>query len=82
MYLFLERRDGRDKDRETDIHVREKQLIASLMLPTGDLARNPGKCPDQELNQWPFCLQAGTHSTEPHQPRLSFLICYLVFFYL
>ena len=38
------------------------------MPPTGDLAHNPGMCPDWELNQWPFDPQASTQSTEPHQP--------------
>ena len=33
-----------------------------------DLARNPGLCPDWGSNQRPFGLQAGTQSTEPHQP--------------
>ena len=36
--------------------------------PTGDLARNPGMCPDWELNQQPFGSQAGTQSTERNQP--------------
>ena len=36
--------------------------------PTGDLARNPGMCPDWESNQRPFGLQASTQSSEPHQP--------------
>ena len=36
--------------------------------PTGDLARNPGMCPDWESKQRPFALQAGAQSTEPHQP--------------
>ena len=39
-----------------------------LCAPTGDLACNPGTCPDWESNQWPFGSQAGTQSTEPHQP--------------
>ena len=38
-----------------------------LMPPSGDLACNPGMCPDWESNQGPFNLQAGTQSTEPHQ---------------
>ena len=38
------------------------------MPPTGDLACNPGMCPDWELNQWPFSSQTGTQSTDPHQP--------------
>ena len=36
--------------------------------PTGDLACNPGICPYWKLNCQPFGLQAGTQSTEPHQP--------------
>ena len=43
-------------------------VVASHAPPTGDLAHNPGVCPDQELNQWPFGSQASTESTEPHQP--------------
>ena len=35
--------------------------------PTGDLAGNPGMCPNQESNQRYFGSQAGTQSTEPHQ---------------
>ena len=36
--------------------------------PTGDLACNPGMCPDWESNWRPFGSQAGAQSTEPHQP--------------
>ena len=32
---------------------------------TGNLASNPGMCPDWESNQWPFALQALAQSTEP-----------------
>ena len=38
---------------------------------TGDLAHNPGMCPDQELNRRPFCLQGGTQSTELQQSGLN-----------
>ena len=38
------------------------------MFPTGDLAHNPGMCPDQESYWEPFGLQTGTQATEPHQP--------------
>ena len=41
------------------------------MPPTGDLARNPGICPDWESNQRPFGPQAGAQSTEPHQAGLG-----------
>ena len=40
-------------------------MVAS---PTGDLARNLGKFPNWESSQRPFDSQAGTQSTEPHQP--------------
>ena len=46
MYLFLERREGKEKERERNINV---WLL--LMPSTGDLARNPGMCPDWESNQ-------------------------------
>ena len=42
--------------------------VASHAPPTGDLARNPGLCPEWESNQRPFGLQASTQSTEQHQP--------------
>ena len=38
------------------------------MPPTRDLAHNPGMCPDWKMNWRPFGSQAGTQSTEPHQP--------------
>ena len=39
-------------------------------IPTGGLAHTAGMCPDWELNQQPFDLQAGTQCTEPQQPGL------------
>ena len=36
--------------------------------PTGDLASNPGMCPDWEWNRQPFDSKAIAQSTEPHQP--------------
>ena len=44
---------------------------ASQVPPSGDLARNPGMCPDWELDQRPFGSQASTKSTEPHQVGLT-----------
>ena len=46
-------------------------VVASDTLPTGDLAGNPGMCPDWELNWRPFGSQASSQSTEPHQPGLK-----------
>ena len=43
-------------------------MVASHMPLLGDLAHNPGMCPEWELNWWPFVLQAVIQSTEPHQP--------------
>ena len=47
IYLFLERGEGREKDRERNIDVQEKhQLVDSHMPQTEDLACNQGMCPD------------------------------------
>ena len=49
----------------------EHQCVVDSHAPlTGDLASNPGMCPDWELNQQTFGSWAGTQSTEPHQPGL------------
>ena len=42
--------------------------VASHIPPTGDLAHNPGMCPDWVLNRRPFGSQASTQSSELHQP--------------
>ena len=72
IYLFLEREEGREKERERNINM-WLPLMHHLPTPTGGLARNPGMYPDWELNRQPFGLQAGTDSTEPHQPGLRYL---------
>ena len=46
-------------------------MVASGVPPAGDLACNPGMCPDGESNRRPFGLQVGAQSTEPQQPGLS-----------
>ena len=72
-YLFIFRERGRGAEREGEKH---QCVVASPMTPTGGLTHNPGMCPDWELNWRPFGLQAGTQSTEPHQPGLiSYLPC-------
>ena len=66
MYVF-KRGEGREKER--DISVREIHgSVASHTPPAGDLACNPGMCPDGESNLRPFSSQASTQFTEPHQP--------------
>ena len=62
MYLFLERGEGREKEKQGNIDVLEiHQLVASHVPPTGDLACNPGMCPSWESNQQPFGSQGLTH---------------------
>ena len=52
LFSFLERGEGRKKERERNIDVWEKyQSVAS---------HNPGMCPDWELNQPPFGSQEST----------------------
>ena len=64
IYLFSERGEGREKEKEKNIDVQEKhQLLASHMPPTVDLARNPAMCPDREWNWLPFSSQAATQLT-------------------
>ena len=61
IYLFLERgREGKEGQKQC--------VVASHMPPTGGLAHNPGMCPEWESNRGPSGSQAGTQSTEPHQP--------------
>ena len=61
LWVFLERGEGREKERESNI---------DWLSPTGDLAYQPGMCPDWKWNHQPFNAQASAQSTEPHQPGL------------
>ena len=65
IYSFLER--GKRGEIEGEKH---KRVVVSHAPSTGDLACNPGMCPDWELIRQPLGLQAGTQSTEPHQAGL------------
>ena len=78
IYLFRER--GREGEREGEKH---RCVVASHWsgninhaAPTGDLACNPGMCPDWESNQRPFGLQAGIQSTELRQPGPVLFYCF------
>ena len=72
LFTFLERVKGRERERET--LMCERYIVASRTPPTGDLAHNPGMCPDWELNWRPFGSQASTESTEPHQPGQEIIL--------
>ena len=63
-------------EREGEKHQR---VVASCVPPTGDLAFNPGMCPDWETNLQPFGLQVGTQITELHQPGLNGVFCLVGF---
>ena len=53
IYLFLERGEGKENEGE-----KHQCVVGSRVCPTGDLACNPGTCPDWELNQQPFGSKA------------------------
>ena len=59
---------GKEGERQGEKH---QCVVASQVPPTGNLACNPGMCPDWESNRQPFGSQASTQSTEPHQPGPS-----------
>ena len=67
-YLFLERGKGGRKGEK------HQCVVASRVPPTGDLACNPGMCPDWESNQRPFGLEACAQSTELHQMGLIHVV--------
>ena len=76
IYLFSERGEGREKEGE-----KPQCVVASCTPPTGDLAHNPGMCPDWESNQQPCGLQAGTQSTEPGLSNYFKYLCFLPWVY-
>ena len=61
--MFRER--GREGESEGEKH---RCVVASHAPPAGDPTHSPGLCPDWESNGGPSSSQAGTQSTEPHQP--------------
>ena len=54
--LFIYFEAGEEGEREGEKH---QCVVASCRPPSGDLARNPGMCPDRDLNQRSFGLQTG-----------------------
>ena len=68
IYLFIPREKGKEGEREGEKH----QCVVAFRTPaTGDLALNPGVCPDWESNLQPFGSQVSAQSIEPHQPGLN-----------
>ena len=73
IYLFLER-ESRGGERDGEKH---QYVVASHVVPTGDLARNPGMCPDWALNQRPLGSQPALNLLSyTSQGTLIFLKCY------
>ena len=73
IYLFLERRERREKVRKRNINVQEKhQSVTSCIPPVKGPACNSGTHPNWDPNQWPFGLWHDTQATEPHQSGLIF----------
>ena len=70
LFCFFFRQRGREGETEGE---KQQCVVASCEPPTGDLAHNPGMCPDWESNQQSFILQAGAQSTEPHQPGQKYV---------
>ena len=67
LFIFFKER-GREGEREGKTNVQGKDRSVALHTPPhGDLASNPGMCPDQESNLRPFTLQNDVQPTEPHQ---------------
>ena len=72
--LFLERGEGKEKERGRNTNV---WLPLACSPPHWGLGPQPRHvlwlgimCSDWESNRWPFGFQASTQSTEPQQPEL------------
>ena len=78
IYLFLERGDSGEKERERNIDAREKQQsVASPKRPDWVPNRHPGRCTDCESIQWPFTFEPNTQPTEPHWSGLELFLCFV-----
>ena len=76
-YLFILER-GREGEREGE---KPQGAVASHVPLGGDLACNPGMCPDWDSNQWSFGSQTGAQSIELHQPGWGKLSLILLFYF-
>ena len=73
-HLFIFRERGLEREREGQKH---QCVVASHAAPTGDMACNPGMCPDWESNRRPFGLQPVLNllSYTSQGRKLILLIC-------
>ena len=65
MYLFLEIKEGREKERGRYTNVRDTEWLP-LAPPQPGTGCSPGMCPDKESNQRHFALQDNGQPTEPY----------------
>ena len=72
-YLFIFREKGREGEREGEKH---QCVVASHVAPTGNLAYNPGMCPDWNQTGNPL-VHRPTQSTGPHQPGLIMVLIFI-----
>ena len=65
-YLFISRERGREGEKY-------QCMVTSGVVPTGDVAHNPGMCPDWESNQRPFGLQPTLNPLSYTSQGLTFI---------
>ena len=88
LFTYFQRQGGRKRGKHWCAKRNIDQLPPRTPL-SGELACNPGMCPDRESKWWPFGLQAGDQSTESYWPGLcvsfdlkSHVVSICVFFFL
>ena len=75
MYLFLERGEGSEKDRERDFDVREKlPWVASPVQPSWGLNPQPGMCPDRGMKPATLCFAEQSPTNRAIQIKSIILI--------
>ena len=72
-YLFISRERGREGERKGEKH---RCVVASLAPPTGDLACNPGMCPEQDRTGNPLVHRPVLN---PARAQVNFKVCRFLF---
>ena len=67
IYLFLDRGEGREKERERSINV----WLLPTRPPLGTRPETQAQAPVWETNRQPSGSQGSVHSVEPHQEGSS-----------
>ena len=71
IYLFLDRREGTEKDKKKSINV-----WLPLMPLTESLAHNPGQCPDWESTLHPLVLRPGLSTLSHTSQGMILELCW------